>query len=225
MDPVASRAAGMLEHMNKDHEDSMIAIVLQHNKQLTSPPRKAKMTKINSKGFTIEYQYVDELFWNPSGKKKEVQVPFTPAIKEASEVRARLVSMSQDAEEKLPKRYPVKFAIPRDLPLWVVIFFSLTLMSNPAALDTIPPVLSRYLVSIRESIGGIGLVSIVWKGLIAAHFAEATAMTVYLNKRGASRATVAKWALSHFFIGFPTYFAFKKLNPDVPAPSLKQKKH
>ena len=82
----------------------MIAIVLQHNKQLTHPPYKARMTSIDAQGFTIEYKYVTELVWNTSGTKKWQRVDFTPPITEASHVRARLVSMTKDAESKISKR-------------------------------------------------------------------------------------------------------------------------
>jgi hypothetical protein len=82
----------------------MTAIVLQHHKHLSHPPRQVRMKSIDSNGFTLEYRYVTELFINPSGEKKQVHVPFKPSITDASQVRSRLVSMSQEAEAGLPAK-------------------------------------------------------------------------------------------------------------------------
>jgi hypothetical protein len=82
----------------------MIAMVLHNNKQLTHPPTKARMTSIDSNGFTIEYKYVRELLWNSSGEKKRQKITFTPAVKSASEVRGQVVALSKEAEESIPKK-------------------------------------------------------------------------------------------------------------------------
>jgi hypothetical protein len=51
-----------------------------------------------------------------------------------------------------------------------------------------PYPVNRALSTARDTIG-INVVTIIWKGLIAAHAAEATAMTYYVYSRGASLAT------------------------------------
>jgi putative heme iron utilization protein len=90
--------------MNKDHVDSMVAIVCQRVGSLPRPPRTARMTSIDANGFTLEYRIVKSLFFNPNGERRTVRVPFTPAVKEASEVRQRIVDLAQDAQQKRPKR-------------------------------------------------------------------------------------------------------------------------
>lgn len=65
------------------------------------------MTSIDANGFTIEYRYVRELFWNASGEKKRQRITFTPAIKSASEVRPQIVALSKEAESGLPKKVRV----------------------------------------------------------------------------------------------------------------------
>lgn len=44
------------------------------------------------------------------------------------------------------------------------------------------------------------------------HVSEAAAMFLYALYRGADLVTTIKWTLTQVFIGFPTYFHFKKVN-------------
>lgn len=82
----------------------MIAIVCHRIPRLPRPPRTARMTAIDANGFTLEYRLVQSLFWNPSGEAKKVRVPFSPAVKEASEVRQRIIEISREAEQKRSKK-------------------------------------------------------------------------------------------------------------------------
>ncbi|KAJ1031343.1 hypothetical protein NDA18_002558 [Ustilago nuda] len=52
-----------------------------------------------------------------------------------------------------------------------------------------------------------------WAGIIFnIHAAEALAMLVYTLYRGADLVTAGQWALTQFFVGFPAWFHFKRLN-------------
>lgn len=48
--------------------------------------------------------------------------------------------------------------------------------------------------------------------IVYVHAAEASAMFIYSLYRGADVVTTAKWTVTQLFIGFPTYFQFKKVN-------------
>jgi hypothetical protein len=65
----------------------------------------------------------------------------------------------------------------------------MTLMSNPSLLASMPAPIVHNLTYLREKLGGLNLISLIWKGLVGAHLAEATAMSVYVNRRGASLGT------------------------------------
>lgn len=81
----------------------MAAIVLQRVPSLRRPPTSVRMTAIDSKGYTLEYKLVTDLLRNPKGTKHDLRVPFIPPVKAASDVRARLVDMSIEAVDKLPR--------------------------------------------------------------------------------------------------------------------------
>lgn len=85
--------------------------------------------------------------------------------------------------------------MPRELPISIGIFAVLYLMSNPSTLASMPAPVIHLLASIRDKIGGLGVVSVIWKGLVAAHAAESVAMTGYLLFfRGASFFTAVSGA-------------------------------
>lgn len=103
-DVVAPRAAEIIKHMNADHKNSLQAIVT-HVQKLPFPPFSARMSAITSKGFTVDYRIVvKSLLTQPGGSKRSVVVPFDPPLKSAGEARARLVALSQEAEEKRLKK-------------------------------------------------------------------------------------------------------------------------
>ena len=98
----------------------MIAIVAHRIPSLPRPPKSAKMVSIDSNGFTLEYKLITSLFYNPNGEKKKVRVPFSPIIKDQTEVRQRIIDIANEAENKRKRNYPIKFSVPRDLPFWIL---------------------------------------------------------------------------------------------------------
>lgn len=98
-------------------------------------------------------------------------------------------------------QYPIVYSMPRDLIPWIGIVLALTLMSNPSLLASMHPQVINILSTIRDKTLGFRYMSILWKGLVAAHAAEATAMTFYVRSRGANLATTVSCMISSFFKG------------------------
>ena len=62
-----------------------------------------------------------------------------------------------------------------------------------------------------------GAESVAWlhNWIILAHTGEASAMAAYTFNRGVRGSVWIKWILTHFIVGFTTYFNFNKLNPNT----------
>lgn len=203
----------------------MIAIVAHRIPSLPRPPKSAKMVSIDSNGFTLEYKLITSLFYNPNGEKKKVRVPFSPIIKDQTEVRQRIIDIANEAENKRKRNYPIKFSVPRDLPFWILLHASMFFIANPDAFKTfstkIPfgaSILQTAFDQIRSRLPN-GAASMAWlhKWIIRAHIVEAGLMAIYTYTRGARGLVWAEWVFTQFVVGFTTFFNFQKINPSIPA--------
>lgn len=82
--PLAAQEAGILEHMNSDHADSLIAYC-QHGHQLT--PDHAEMIGIDSDGFDVRAK--------DAAGSRVLRFDFDAPIHDAQDARAALVSLSK----------------------------------------------------------------------------------------------------------------------------------
>ena len=211
----------------------MIAIVAHRIPSLPRPPKSAKMVAIDANGFTLEYKLIKSLFWNPNGEKKKVRVPFSPNIKEQTEVRQRIVDIAHEAEQKRKRVYPVQYSVPRDLPIWIFLHASMYFIANPDAFKTfstkIPfgaSILQAAFDQIRSRLPN-GAASMAWlhQWIIRAHIGEAGLMAIYSYSRGARGLVLIEWALTQLVVGFTTFFNFNKYNPSIPARDAAKGKH
>ena len=81
-DPLASAAAGILEHMNQDHADALLRIA-RHASQ--EQPDEAFMTAVDRLGFHVRLKTGDRIH----GRR----IAFPREVKDRSEVRAVLIEM------------------------------------------------------------------------------------------------------------------------------------
>lgn len=203
----------------------MVAIVAHRIPSLPHPPKSAKMVSIDANGFTLEYKLITSLFWNPSGEKKKVRVPFSPIIKEQTEVRQRIINIANEAEQKRKRTYPVKYSVPRDLPIWILLHASMYFIANPDAFKTVSakiPFGASILQSVFDQIRSRlpnGAASMAWlhRWIIRAHLVEAALMAIYSYTRGARGLVLIEWVFTQFVVGFTTFFNFNKINPSIPA--------
>lgn len=89
--------------------------------------------------------------------------------------------------------------MPRDLFLWIGIFISFILLSSPKTASKTPSQVQQIVRFIHTRAFTSATASLIFKGLVGAHIAEALLMTVYVNSRGASLATTVSYFLSLFF--------------------------
>jgi heme iron utilization protein len=81
-DPLASAAAGILEHMNQDHADALLRIA-RHASQ--EQPDEAFMTAVDRLGFHVRLKTGDRIH----GRR----IAFPREVKDRNEVRAVLIEM------------------------------------------------------------------------------------------------------------------------------------
>jgi len=88
-DPLAEAAAGILEHMNKDHATAMIDIA-RHEKGVAAS--EAKMTAIDRLGFHLRLKTPDRV--------RSVRIGFPNEVRSSGECRKALVAMVKRVRSK-----------------------------------------------------------------------------------------------------------------------------
>lgn len=86
-DPLAESAAGIIEHMNQDHETAMIDIAA-HEKGVEAT--EAKMTSVDRLGFHLRLK--------TSERVRSVRIGFDNEVRNSEECRAELVAMAKRAK-------------------------------------------------------------------------------------------------------------------------------
>ncbi|PWN45151.1 hypothetical protein IE81DRAFT_320324 [Ceraceosorus guamensis] len=207
MSDIQARSSRILSHLNKDHKDSLRAIVAKAEGSVILP-YDVKATSIDAKGFTAEYYIHQSLGSKP--RRQVVKVDFPKPLEKADEARHVFVKLSDEASGLW---YPVRFSAHPLLPGAVLIAGLLYLASKaydiPAAQITFLPILQKYpdAPEIAEKI---------FKTLAGVHTVEAVLMLLYVLRKGGSLAVAIKWAVQQLFVGFPNFFGFKKINPTGP---------
>ena len=90
-DPLASSAAGVIEHMNQDHSEALL-LYCKAFSQATNITT-ASMTGVDRYGFEMSVG-------TPEGRRP-VRLAFGQAVATSDEVRAALISMLQEARARL----------------------------------------------------------------------------------------------------------------------------
>ena len=85
-DPLAESSAGILEHMNADHEDALLAIA-KHLKNVEAS--EAKMTSVDRLGFHVRLTTPE--------RARSVRIGFPSEIRTAADCRKALVGMVNEA--------------------------------------------------------------------------------------------------------------------------------
>ena len=88
-DPLADVAAGILEHMNADHQDALILLAQEHA-GLTA--QEAAMTAVDRLGFHVRVKTADGM--------KGARIAFPTEVRTSAETRKALVAMVQQARGK-----------------------------------------------------------------------------------------------------------------------------
>ena len=87
-------AAGIVEHMNDDHADAVVAIARAHGGVVGASG--ARLVDITPRALVIETVGADG--------ERRVSVPIDPPVDPLDTVRARLVAMTRAAREALASR-------------------------------------------------------------------------------------------------------------------------
>lgn len=95
---VAPAFRGALAHMNADHKHHL-RLIVSHHMSLSRPPSEIHMTKMDERGFEVEYKVLSS-FWKPA-TKKGVRIPWQDGVvvKEGKDTRQLLVKLSEQAEK------------------------------------------------------------------------------------------------------------------------------
>ena len=88
-DPLASSAAGILEHMNADHASALVAITRHFGKL---PAEEAVMVAVDRLGFVVRARTAEGM--------KGVRIAFPESVKSSEDARRVLVAMSREAKSK-----------------------------------------------------------------------------------------------------------------------------
>ena len=87
-DPLADSAAGILEHMNADHADSLILLARKH---AGLEAQEARMTAVDRLGFNVRLKTAEGM--------KGARIPFLREVRDPRSTREVLVEMVQKARE------------------------------------------------------------------------------------------------------------------------------
>ncbi|SPO19677.1 uncharacterized protein UTRI_00062_B [Ustilago trichophora] len=87
---------------------------------------------------------------------------------------------------------------------------TLTLVASLAAIGTW--YFARDIPEFNNLFGGPSALRSLTSVLVKIHLAEGVAMLLYSLYRGTDLITAAKWGVTNFIAGFPTYFKFRKVN-------------
>ena len=86
VDPLADSAAGVIEHMNQDHGDSLVLMV---KKYLDMEAQQASMTSVDRLGFQVRFKHEGEFYSRRIGFLREARA--------SEDVRAVMVEMVKQA--------------------------------------------------------------------------------------------------------------------------------
>jgi len=90
-DPLADAAAGIAEHMNRDHADALLELV---RALAGEPADTARMTSVDRLGFGLRLRAGD--------RESQTRIAFPRAVSSADETRAVLIEMLRDARRRPP---------------------------------------------------------------------------------------------------------------------------
>ena len=88
-DPLVEAAAGILEHMNKDHSPAMIDMA-RHEKGVAAC--EAKMTAVDRLGFHLRLKTLERV--------RSVRIGFPNEVRSSDECRKELVAMAKRARSE-----------------------------------------------------------------------------------------------------------------------------
>ncbi|SJX61863.1 uncharacterized protein SRS1_12847 [Sporisorium reilianum f. sp. reilianum] len=222
-DDVAAKAEGIISHMNNDHKDSL-AYLATHYGDLAKPlkPDQVLMTAIDKKHLEIVYTTAKGAA-PAKGKAgtRTVSVPFYPHLAGYSEVRQRLVDLSEISEKVITTRKPVivyrtpKLAL-HGLVLLAIAYFALrsdTLASHGLVQSLVPEArLAQWNDLRNNTLGGPAKMDKFIMSIVRTHVLEGALMGLVCYWKGASRLVALRWILTTVALGIPSWIAFFSLN-------------
>ncbi|MBI4240293.1 MAG: DUF2470 domain-containing protein [Candidatus Rokubacteria bacterium] len=91
-DPLADVAAGIIEHMNRDHPDALLSLA---QVLARAPADEASMVSVDRLGFKLRIR---------SGQRlHSVRLPFPRAVRTAEEARGALIEMLSEARQRVTR--------------------------------------------------------------------------------------------------------------------------
>ena len=94
-DPLADAAAEIIQHMNADHQNALIAITRAFG---SLKSQEAAMTSVDRLGFHLRLR--------TAGGMRGTRIAFPREVASSAEARAVLVEMTQRARQEVPKASP-----------------------------------------------------------------------------------------------------------------------
>jgi putative heme iron utilization protein len=88
-DPLADAAAGILEHMNRDHPDALVTLA---RALAGAPADEAVMVSVDRLGFKLRLK--------SGGRLWSARIPFPGEVRTPAEARAALIEMLSDARQR-----------------------------------------------------------------------------------------------------------------------------
>ncbi|TKY87173.1 hypothetical protein EX895_003850 [Sporisorium graminicola] len=222
-DDVAAKAEGIISHMNNDHQDSL-AYLATHYGDLAKPlkPNQVLMTAIDKTHFEIVYN-TNAGATPAKGKagSRTVSIPFYPHLAGYSEVRQRLVELSDISEKVITTRKPVivyrtpKLAL-QGLVLLTVAYLALR-SDSLATLGLVQSFVPEKRVvqwnNLRNNtLGGPAKMDKFVMSIVRTHLLEGALMALVCYWKGASRLVAIRWILTTAALGIPSWIAFFSLN-------------
>lgn len=178
------------------------------------------MTAIDGKHFEVIYTQTGSAPSAGARDTKTVSIPFFPHVRTYSEVRGRLVDMSNLSERVVTKRKPIiiykqpKFALFAAAVI-AVAYLALRTDAIPASSLTksiVPGDLLARWNELRERVGGRERMDGVMKSIARIHVVECVLMAIICRFKGGGSLTTIKWALTTLIVGFPSWIQFFTLN-------------
>ncbi|MGC8801273.1 MAG: nitroreductase family protein [Chloroflexus sp.] len=128
-DPIAALAAKAIEHMNSDHAD----VVLMYARGLAgiSWAQTACLTVLQADGM--------ELHVSGHGQTASVWIPFHPPLRQAEQLRSRLIELMQQASDRLDAETMIVSPPPIDDPVDPQHLYNLIATRRSFALTDIAP--------------------------------------------------------------------------------------